>query len=180
MKHRLFFAVDFNEEVKRELHGHAEKFARPVGLRVTSPGHLHITLRFLGDTDETLLPCLTGEKTDFLSQMTGLKCSFTKFGFFYQNRLPTVFYVNCEVTPQFLDLSSRLEQELTVLGFPKSEKRFVPHLTFSRLKRDPGKNFITEVLSAAPLNIEAEIEKTVLFKSELQRSGAVYSVIKQY
>lgn len=176
----MFFAVDFNEEVKRELYGHAEKFARPVGLRVTSPGHLHITLRFLGDTDETLLPFLTGEKTDFLSQLAGLKCRFTNFGFFYQNRLPTAFYVNCEVTPQFLDLSSRLEQELTEMGFPKSDKRFVPHLTFSRLKRDPGKNFITEVLSAAPLNIEAEIEKTVLFKSELQRSGAVYSVIKQY
>jgi len=176
----LFFAVEFGSEVKRELYEQASKYAGPVGLRVTTPEHLHITLGFLGDTDESLVPALTGEKMDFLSELVGLKCRFTKFGFFYNNRLPSVFYINCEVSQQLLNIVSELEDKLTGLGFPKSDKRFVPHMTFSRLKRDPGNNFITEVLSAAPLNIETEITKTLLFKSELQRRGAVYTVLKQY
>lgn len=180
MKHRLFFAIEFHDEVKRELYEHADKYAGPIGLRVTTPGHLHITLRFLGDTDEALVPELTGEKMDFLSELVGLKCKFTNFGFFYNNRLPSVFFINCEISKQLFNITSGLENILTELGFPKSDKRFIPHMTFSRLKRDPGKNFMTEVLSAAPLNIETEIAKTVLFKSELQRRGAVYTVLKQY
>ena len=82
MKHRLFFAIEFHDEVKRELYEHADKYAGQIGLRVTTPGHLHITLRFLGDTDEALVPELTGEKMDFLSELVGLKCKFTNFGFF--------------------------------------------------------------------------------------------------
>ncbi len=179
MKHRLFFAVDFREEVKAELYDHAVRFAEPIGLKVTPPEKLHITVRFLGDTDEAVIPSII-DNTRFLSEFTGMPCTFTKLGFFYRNRLPSVFYIHCEVSPEFMELTRKLELEVNALGFPGEGKRFIPHLTYSRLKRDPGKYFMTEVLSAAPLNIETEVEKAVLFKSELQRTGAVYTVLKQY
>lgn len=179
MKHRLFFAVDFKDEVKAELFEHAKRFAEPISLKITPPENLHITVRFLGDTDDALIPSIV-ENTGFLTELTGMPCTFTKLGFFYRNRLPSVFYIHCEVSRQFMEVTRKLESEIIALGFPGDGKRFVPHLTFSRLKRDPGKYFMTEVLSAAPLYIETEVEKAVLFKSELQRTGAVYTVLKQY
>ncbi len=61
MSDRLFVSVDLPDDLADPVADLQAEFANAGGLTFTDPEQAHLTLKFLGDVDETQLPDLTRE-----------------------------------------------------------------------------------------------------------------------
>lgn len=104
----------------------------------TKPGNWHITLKFLGDTDEALLP----ELKEALAQIawTGYPLQGGGGGFFQPPKpsrppRPRVVWVGLrQGAAETIALAAAVEAALTPLGVAAAERPFRPHLTLARVK----------------------------------------------
>jgi 2'-5' RNA ligase len=77
---------------------------------------------------------------------------------------------------------SELEGRLEALGIAREARRFHPHLTLGRVRRDADRAALERLAAAlrqAPAlpPIAWAVERVVLFRSELRREGSVYTEI---
>jgi len=93
---------------------------------------MHVTLKFLGQTDDQkLAPVKTA-----LQQMISLEFVSLRFrgvGFFPNEKNPRVMWCGVEASPNLFDLVSAIENALKPLGFEPETRRYVPHVTLARL-----------------------------------------------
>src|SRR5207248_1409265 len=97
----------------------------------TRPEGIHLTLKFLGETDrvDQVIEALQGigpfEK--FFVEVKG-------FGFFPDARRPRVLWTGIEAPPALAELAGRVETAMEKLGFPPEQRPFTPHLTLARFQ----------------------------------------------
>lgn len=148
-------------------------------VRVANPDQLHVTLKFLGDTEETqvtqiaeiLREKLKGHE-EFLYELRGL-------GVFPNPKRPSVVWVGLRADP-LVELADGLEQRLEELGFPRESRKFEPHLTVARLRGRPPRELTTYLEQNRSTDYGSEIAETVeLIQSELSPSGPQYTVLSR-
>jgi len=134
---RLFYAVDVEagerlRSLLREL--------RPIpGAKVVSPDSLHITLRFLGEQDEAIIPRLCDALEAAMEGEAPFSMALRSLGCFPGERRPRVIWAGVEDGGALSRIAQRLEERLQGLGVPGEDRPFRPHLTLARLKRpDPA------------------------------------------
>lgn len=179
MKHRLFIAIDFADEVKRSIYQNAKNLIKGSDLRISKPENLHITIKFLGDVEETKIPEIISS-LDFLKSIRGEAVNFSRYGFFYRNRVPSVFWLKCEVGEKVMMTVNKLETVCEKIGFKKEDREFVPHLTLSRIKREPEHVLIQKILNEPAVNLTTTIYNITLFSSVLTEKGAIYTILHNY
>lgn len=127
---RLFFALWPDEPTARAAHRAAQGIAEKVGGRVMRPESLHLTLAFLGQVDEALLPALLSLGQDAASATQPFALRFDQLGHWPHNR---IVQASCRETPAELPrLVQKLRIELGELGLPVDPRPFFPHLTLLR------------------------------------------------
>ncbi len=164
---RLFVAVDVPEGVKaqlwRQLGGLRERWPE---LKWVRPELLHITLKFLGEQDEELLPRIKEGlgKVRFRSFEATLE-GLGSFG-------GRVLWVGISQGARELEELARLvRKNLSFLKFP-DDKPFKPHLTLARARRGG------RVPSGNLGRIEAlsfKVREIVLYRSVLRPEGPQYT-----
>lgn len=141
---------------------------------------LHITLKFLGNTDVELIPKLERMLDKLSNEYNQMNLSFNRFGMFYRNRQPKIFWLGAEKNNELNNLQKSIDEYCELFNFERDKRSFHPHLTLLRIKgyeniRQLEKMKQTQI---APLTFTA---KTIsLMKSELQPGGSVYSTIKSF
>lgn len=174
--HRVFIGVDLPDKLKHDIAAVANELKSP-GIRLVSPENLHITLKFLGDVDETTIEKLKETLGEIL--FTSFSASFSGLGVFPSISRPRVIWVGVESgKEEILHLWREIEKVTSRMGFRK-EKRFVPHVTIGRVKRtSPEVNRLIRRV----LEIEKDkdfghmdVKSFKLKKSKLTPSGPVYS-----
>jgi len=75
-------------------------------------------------------------------------------------------------------LSESINSKLKEMGL-QTDKRFHPHITIGRVKRDRKIN-LTSIKDKNNFELEFSIKNFYLMKSKLNSSGSEYSVLKQY
>lgn len=93
---------------------------------------LHITIRFLGDTDQRLLPDIRAaldrvKRPPFHVDVSG-------FDAFY-NDSQTIFYADIQSTKKLTALVAEVNCALEPLGFEMPMRPYVPHITLARLNK---------------------------------------------
>ena len=151
-----------------------------VRIQWVKPESIHLTLKFLGDIPEALVPeiqtalaCATGKHNRFAAEVRGL-------GVFPDVRTPQVLWVGMATHADALtQLAADVETALGTIGFAPEARRFSPHLTLARIKersRDVGRALSGEGMLAQDTKLGAMAVTAVsLMKSDLQRSGSVYT-----
>ena len=133
---RLFVACELPDEVRRAL-GRAQDDLRrldPGRLRWVRPEGIHLTLKFLGEVEETRLE----EITSALAAAVGpfeLRLRPAALGGFGGARLRVVWMSLEGEVEALASLAHRVEAALTPLGFPPdaSGRPFAAHLTLARV-----------------------------------------------
>lgn len=185
---RTFVAVELEAslrqalaQIQATLRSRLEKSAG-CGVRIqwVKPESVHLTLKFLGDIPEALVPeihtalaCATRDRARFAAEVGGL-------GVFPDVRAPHVLWVGMATHADALkQLAADVETALGAIGFAPDAKRFNPHLTLARIKersRDVGRALSDEGLLAQETKLgELTVAAVSLMKSDLQRSGSVYT-----
>jgi 2'-5' RNA ligase len=178
---RLFFAAPIAESVKRIVSKSIAAFPvadPPWGWIL--PENYHITLKFLGETDEALLERLLEAGREVAAAAIPFELSFGRFGAFPSISKPRVLLFHAESgMEQLAGIAESLDDELEPLGFERERRRFRAHLTLARVKRPIGPDVLGALEGVPPLPEEArqEVDRIVLVRSVLSRSGAVYEEV---
>ena len=176
MKKRIFIAVDLDRELRESIYGYASKnFSRLVKARITDVSNLHITVKFIGNTDEEKL----GEIKDILSESVAGHERFVyelerQVGAFPgAGRARIVFIGLSRGRERLKALYRSIEGGLSGLGINKDQRDYHPHVTIARMKIPADISKIIEEpvsFQKIPLNAEA----VTLYESVLSSRGARY------
>ncbi|NOX19165.1 MAG: RNA 2',3'-cyclic phosphodiesterase [Chlorobi bacterium] len=141
---------------------------------------LHLTLKFLGDTDEELIPEIKHTLYAITSDFKNIEVSYSRFGLFFRDGIPSILWAGLNYDYSLKKLSDRIQEKMTKFGFKKERRKFKPHITLSRLKYLPPNVLLNGFTNFEFEHEKFQINEIVLYKSELQRSGSIYKKLKNF
>ncbi|HLE60728.1 MAG TPA: RNA 2',3'-cyclic phosphodiesterase [Thermoanaerobaculaceae bacterium] len=179
---RLFIAVDLPEGVREVLRsglGPLKRDQPPA--RWVRPEGMHITLKFLGEQEPELVEGLDGAVPGPLSSLSPVTVRLGGGGYFPHDRRPRVAWVGGQAAG--LDAWARVMEDASAsLGVAREARAFSLHLTLARLEQPWGvqavEHFLVQVGKWRFPEFVAR--EAVLFQSELQPSGAVYTPLRRW
>ena len=169
---RLFIAVDIPDDIRILI---CNMGGTIPGARAVPTDQLHLTLKFLGDTDPGLLP-------DIRESLATIACApFTMclkgVGHFPPRGTPRVLWAGIEPAGEVIALRNQVEKTLAAIGIARDSRKFSAHVTLARLKDSPL-NRVTRFLAGNSLfeTPGFTVNEFHLYSSSLSTRGAVHTV----
>ncbi|MBN1635130.1 MAG: RNA 2',3'-cyclic phosphodiesterase [Deltaproteobacteria bacterium] len=171
---RAFIAIPLPEEINDSIQGmvsglreknHAVRWVRPEGM--------HLTLKFLGNIDESLVEPLSLGLDDVVAKYACLELKLSGLGVFPHVRRPRIVWIGLTGDIEKLaHLAGSIDDLGFQFGIERERREFSSHITLGRLKVptmvDLGIDFTQETFTAT---------QVLLFQSKLSSQGARYSVL---
>ena len=138
---RIFFAVPLSDEFT-EVMKHAQKEMQdmPGKIKWVKPEKIHLTLKFVGDTEPEKLEDLYSAIDDL--QLHGaFEIALTETGIFPNPRRPRVLWVGIEKNDALAEIAEKIDEKLAGFDVDRETRDYHPHLTLGRVKSKglPGK-----------------------------------------
>lgn len=108
--------------------------------------NLHLTLRFLGTTDERDLPILAEALDEVASRRPPLRMSLGALGVMPSGTRPRVLYVGLSQPAGVSALAQDVSAALTALGLSPADRPFAPHITIARIRDARSGQALSELL----------------------------------
>lgn len=180
---RAFIAVEISEEARAALAELSARLKRTeAGVSWTRPGSIHLTLRFLGDIAPDQVDPVAAAMAEACHGLAPIAVELGGWGTFPPGKRPRVIWIGLKQgAPSLAALFVRLEAALVASGFGPADKPFSPHLTLGRVKSGHHLASALKVMEAhADRSFGAfTADRLVLFQSELNPSGAVYTRLRE-
>ena len=127
---RLFVGIEFPPELKLRLSLLCTGVA---GAKWVDAGNFHLTLRFIGEIDESR----AADVDEALAQVQARRFVLRLAGAgVFGGERPHALWVGAERDPDLVRLRDKIEQALIRAGLAPERRKFAPHVTLARL-RDP-------------------------------------------
>ena len=149
------------------------------GARWVAPENIHLTLRFIGDVEDTVF----ADVDDALGRVnaTAFDLEIAGVGEFSRGRRPVMIWAGIAPNPALADLQRRIETALVKAAFPPERRRFTPHVTLARIKEGARARVREFVAGNALLRLEPfPVTHFTLFSSHLGRREARYRAEAAY
>lgn len=180
MKKRLFIAIKIdNSNSLLKVLEETRSSLKQESIKWIDPDNLHLTMAFLGDTDELLIPKIKSAMDNIISNSSQLNMELNSVGVFKSINFPTVLWIGIKPNKVMSEIKSKLDLQLKNIGFVIEMREFRPHLTIGRIKSITDKKNL-ELLLKKSLNKEIVIQpvsEIILFESILSSEGPTYKVI---
>ncbi len=179
MSDRLFIGLEIPEFVKDQIEKHKKEiYGFQPGLRWEPKEKIHITLKFLGETEPSLVPEIKNRLRELGKDQKAFNLRIIKYGLFYRQGNPSILWAGLKHSPLLAQFADKINSELAPLGFRKENRKFKPHLTILRLKGNEDRRKIEDFVHYYfnPLTFTAD--NLVFFRSKLQPGGSVYKKIE--
>src|SRR6204780_5525581 len=174
---RLFVALDIPDAVRRALRELMARLKPECSdARWVRPEGIHVTLKFLGETDGAKINSITAALSA-LHPVGQVQLDFRGIGFFPNEFHPRVIWCGVESSSNLPQLASGVDRALQPFGFPAESHPFTPHLTLARFNSHKG----LDTLVRAANNLKsydfgsARASEFHLYRSVLKPAGAEYS-----
>lgn len=144
------------------------------GARWIEPGDFHVTLRFIGDVDATT----ADDVVEALSEMRArpaLTVTLDGLGIFGGDR-PRALYASVVPEAELTDLQAEQERLVRRAGVEPERRKFTPHVTLARLRRDVTPEAAAMYLSQAPVfaPLTYTSDRVTLFSARDSTGGGPY------
>ena len=144
------------------------------GARWIEPGDFHVTLRFIGDVDATT----ADDVVEALSEMRvrpALTVTLDGLGIFGGDR-PRALYASVVPEAGLTDLQAEQERLVRRAGVEPERRKFTPHVTLARLRRDAMPEAAAMYLSQAPVfaPLTYTSDRVTLFSARDSTGGGPY------
>ena len=178
---RLFVAIDISNKRVINTAIKAQDVIRRSGVRATypDPSQLHITLKFIGEVDETTSEYIKNALSKISYGRFSIKHG--NIGAFPNLNRPRVIFIDVENNSFLQGLYNEVERKLSFLRI-KGDKPFHPHITIARIKSLFGWNIrlVNELKSISIDSVSDEICEFKLKQSILRHTGPTYIDIMTY
>jgi 2'-5' RNA ligase len=179
---RLFVALDLPEGARRALGELIERLSSECRRsRWVRPEGMHITLKFIGHGDGTMLDSIDAALAT-VRLPEAVEMRFRGLGFFPNERRPRVAWCGVEASANLVQLAAEVERRLEPLGIAPESRPFVPHLTLARFQSTEELNALLRAATELGSRDFGSGRQTEfhLFESVLKRSGAEYRRLQTY
>lgn len=176
---RSFFAVALSQEAREaaaQLAGRLRASERGEGVRWVRPEAYHLTLRFLGSVARQSIAELAERVAEQVAPLAPFAMHLGDALVFPSPRNPRVIALAVEPEAILTSLAERVERGVVAAGLPAERRRFRAHLTLGRVRNRRFPSVAGEAVIDSPASPVGEI---VLFQSDLQRTGAVYTPLER-
>lgn len=177
---RCFISVNLPDDAKAAINSIVTELKKTgADVKWVNAENIHLTLKFLGDTDEQLIPRISDALCKKLSHYKAFYIKIADAGCFPSEKRPRVVWIGIEDSETLADIQKDVDDVLTDFGFSYEARSFSPHLTIGRV-RSPKK--VVELMDRfAEFRGKAfgrvEVNAVHIMRSELKPAGAEYSCL---
>ncbi len=181
---RMFVAVPVPDPIKQYARMMRNKLgAARADIKWVEYENYHLTLKFLGEVNKSLLPTIKTNLTRVAENSPAFNLSAGGLGFFPNRIRPRVLWIGIRGELDKAEfLAERVDAYLSPLGF-EEEKNHRFHLTLGRVRSESGIRELLKLLEDIS-TIEQwkafHIDHFSLMKSDLTPEGPVYSTINSF
>lgn len=171
---RLFVAIPMPESVKNSL----AELRQPIdGIRWQEKDKLHLTLKFLGDTNPDRLQNLQ-VALDRIN-ISSFSITLQGFGYFPKGKHPRVLWIGIKKNQSLHKLHRSIEHKCADLGFEHEKHSFKPHVTIARISGGSKSDVMSFINQNEQFKLqEVPVEEFVLYESKIDPEGARHLRIK--
>lgn len=150
-------------------------------VKLVEPKNIHITLRFLGDTEESLTKEIEMILKDTVKDVVPFNIQLKSAGVFPNSNYIKVIWIGIKQGQLLGTISHTLNKQISTLGFHKEERKFSPHLTIARVKTAKNKERLLQIIEKYT-DVEfgvIRVNTIKLKKSVLTSQGPIYTTLKE-
>ncbi len=183
MMKRLFVAIKIKPSaVLMELYENMLDAFRYDKISWTNPEQLHITFKFLGDTEIEKINIINSALDKCAGRFKNFDIHLEDVGIFGSRYDPKIIWLGIKENKTLEELAECVLAELETVGYERDRQNFRPHLTVGRIKKIKSKKRFTKSLALFKgLKIQSShIESFALYESILKQTGAEHFVIRRF
>ena len=180
MKLRTFISIDLDKSEKIVDFATVLRDAEPT-LKLVDPSQIHITLKFLGSTDEDLIPAIGEIMHDAVKGISPFTISLRSVGAFpSMNRIRVIWIGVNDILP-LATIAGRLDEKLADLGITRESRPFAPHITLARARSDAPNPVLRQIIhDRKDVDFGTQEVKSIrLEQSILTRCGPEYVLLDE-
>ena len=174
---RLFIAIDIPEHARQQLEALQDS---SLGVRWTSPGTMHLTLRFIGDVNETSTKKQLEEALEKV-KAPAFDMTIKGLGYFPPRRQPKIIWAGIKENSALMELQEAVEQACRTVGFEPETRQYTPHITLGRVngisKREVNAFFNQHKKLRIP---DIPVNDFILYESKLSSDGAEHTPLEHF
>jgi 2'-5' RNA ligase len=175
---RLFIAVELSSEARDSIEKIKVDFNLLRGIRFVEKNNIHITLKFLGEVEEEMIPEMISalQKVKFKP----FKLSLSEIGVFPNENNMRVLWVDAKPAEPLAELKKRID---LALPGARDSHPFKNHITIARIttgNTEEIKAINNQIIKSKIEPQEFTIKKFVLYSSTLSSEGPIYEMIKVF
>ena len=178
---RLFIAIKIPEDIRAGIASQLKKFrAISPHAKWVRPENLHLTLKFMGETDPAKL--VEVQSALAICSAQPITIEFRGLGFFPNARRPRVFWLGIQSSAALVNTVAAIDRAARKLGFPGEERPFTPHLTLARFTESSlAASLQSAITEKAAVSLGAfTATEFHLIESKLKSSGAEYTTLQSF
>jgi 2'-5' RNA ligase len=175
---RTFLAIDLPSKQRKILEEHQGRWKYvKADVRWIYPSNMHLTLKFLGEIQESNTERVIAVCKDVCGLYSGFSLFLNGTGIFSNLRRPRVLWIGIGGEVDILcKLQDSIETALEKKGFPREGRVFKPHLTAGRIRSPRRLLRLLEVFAKDEIVTKPFIvEEVIVYKSRLTPRGPLYS-----
>ncbi|KDR96639.1 2'-5' RNA ligase [Peptoclostridium litorale DSM 5388] len=172
---RLFIAACPPEEILYYIYSVQNNLiSKGIKGNYAKPRNIHMTIKFLGETDESDIPKLVS----ILENYRHLDIEFKLDGIsWFKRRGRLILFIDLAGDVERLELAvNEIEDKFERMGFEREKKKFYPHMTIAR-KVNLSEANINKILHTKIKPIHFKLEEFNLVKSTLTDEGPIYEIL---
>ncbi|MGC9324750.1 MAG: RNA 2',3'-cyclic phosphodiesterase [Desulfomonilia bacterium] len=171
---RTFIALPIPVEIKEKLRSAVSLLSeKNTGVKWVRPEGMHITLKFLGDIEEARIPELSRDLDAVTEEFSPISLYFSGYGVFPTWKRARVIWAGLAGDIENLArLSASIDRMCARHDIPAEMRAFSAHITLGRRKVPSVVDLGIELIDGEFTSYEV-----LLYKSELLRTGARYTVL---
>jgi len=177
---RAFVSIDIEpDEGLRGLL--SDLIASGADLKVVKPELLHLTLKFLGDIDESDVVAIASGIEQSVSGVRPFSLKLTGMGAFPSMSNIRVVWVGIQDAKELMTIAERLDGLLENVGFEKDRKGFRPHLTIARTRSSRNLRVVQDMIEekVAAAYGDYPVKDVKLKRSVLSPQGPTYHTVRE-
>jgi 2'-5' RNA ligase len=182
MNLRCFIAIGIPENIQKDIMEVMDLLKKnDADVKWVNPEKLHLTLKFLGNTPQTLLPKIKETLSKAVSPYSPFYIKIYGTGVFPNKRHPRVIWIGTKDSEVLTELRNDIEHSISLLGYQQEDKEYNPHLTLGRVRSQKGIVHIMNNLE----NFKNKdfgticVESIKLMRSDLGPQGSKYSCLSE-
>lgn len=132
---RVFFAIRLSEALAATVAQNTSPLKETLKGRWTKAVDLHVTLKFLGNINTTILNDLIQGAADVAALQQSFSLTLGTLDFFARRGAPHILWLGVKKgTSELEQLAAAIDMRTNTLGFPRENRPYRAHITLGRVR----------------------------------------------